>query len=267
MRFMMANSLKQLGAVSPLAAESLLSVLDDEENSTLVAPQDMSDLEVENSVDDYLDEESKIESEIAALCKLGEQYLLSLLDSKNWRLSDTLAEGWGVSVELDRWLLSPHKQDEEWMIGDLDEQFKTEFEIAAFREFQEQHVLSSMRSESWGSRCNVVKALGELGNASSDVVDGLLPLLIDAQWSVRNSAAEALGKLGNASSDVVNGLLCLLRNRTKRSSDGIEAAPALCRLAKTSNTVLPEVVQWLEQNRDEDGIGDAIDCLWSIVVE
>ncbi len=75
------------------------------------------------------------------------------------------------------------------------------------------------------------------------------------------------GKLGNASSDVVNGLLCLLRNRVKRSSATSEVAPALCRLAKTSDTVLSEMVQWLEQNRDEDGIGDAIDCLWSIVVE
>jgi hypothetical protein len=31
--------------------------------------------------------------------------------------------------------------------------------------------------------------------------------------------------------------------------------------------ISPEMLQWLEQNPNDDGIGSAIDCLWSIVVE
>jgi hypothetical protein len=34
-----------------------------------------------------------------------------------------------------------------------------------------------------------------------------------------------------------------------------------------SDIILPEVVQWLEQNSENDGIGNEIGCLWSIVVE
>jgi hypothetical protein len=45
------------------------------------------------------------------------------------------------------------------------------------------------------------------------------------------------------------------------------ATVALGQLAKTSDTIRPEVLQWLEQNPNDDGIGNAIDCLWSIVVE
>ncbi len=45
------------------------------------------------------------------------------------------------------------------------------------------------------------------------------------------------------------------------------ATEALDQLAKTSDTIRPEVLQWLEQNPNDDGISSAIDCLWSIVVE
>ena len=65
----------------------------------------------------------------------------------------------------------------------------------------------------------------------------------------------ALGKLGDASSEVVSNLLSLL-NDTE-----------LGLLGKISDTILQKVVQWLEQNPNDDGIGSAIDCLWSIVVE
>jgi HEAT repeat len=45
------------------------------------------------------------------------------------------------------------------------------------------------------------------------------------------------------------------------------AVLALGTLAKTSDKILPKVLQWLEQHPNHDGIGSAIDCLWSIVVE
>jgi hypothetical protein len=65
----------------------------------------------------------------------------------------------------------------------------------------------------------------------------------------------------NNSPEVINGLLILLGDNNSFVCSG--SAKALDKLAKTSDTILPEVVQWLEQNRNEDGIGSAIDCLWS----
>jgi hypothetical protein len=42
-----------------------------------------------------------------------------------------------------------------------------------------------------------------------------------------------------------------------------EDRAALGQLSKTSDTILTRVVQWLEQNPNDDRIGSPIDCLWS----
>ena len=92
----------------------------------------------------------------------------------------------------------------------------------------------------------------------------LLSLLKDEDRNVRSSAAEALAKLGHANPEVVSMLLSFLGDKYPRLTD---AASALTQLAKTSDIICPEVVQWLKQNANHDEIGSAIDCLWSIVVE
>jgi hypothetical protein len=76
---------------------------------------------------------------------------------------------------------------------------------------------------------------------------------------------EALDELGNASPEVLSCLLSLLGKET--SYVRYRVVSVLSHLAKTSDTICPEVVQWLEQNPNNHGVGDAIDCLWSIVVE
>jgi hypothetical protein len=43
----------------------------------------------------------------------------------------------------------------------------------------------------------------------------------------------------------------------------VEDRAALGQLSKTSDTILIRVVQWLEQNPNNDEIGSPIDCLWS----
>ena len=50
-------------------------------------------------------------------------------------------------------------------------------------------------------RSRAAEALGKLGNASPEVLQGLLALLTDQESQVRSRAAYALGNLGNASKD------------------------------------------------------------------
>ena len=79
------------------------------------------------------------------------------------------------------------------------------------------------------------------------------------------SAASVLIQLGNEISELEPTLLSLLKDSKPRVRS--TATIALGKLAKTSDTVLPEVLQWLEQNQDNNVMGIMIDCLYSIVVE
>jgi NACHT domain len=96
-------------------------------------------------------------------------------------------------------------------------------------------------------------------------LNDLLSSLEHKDSTVRCHAARFLGELGKTNSAIASGLLSLLGDEDVCVYD--EAVKALVQLAKTSDKILPEVVQWLEQNPHNDGIGGAIDCLWSIVVE
>jgi hypothetical protein len=40
----------------------------------------------------------------------------------------------------------------------------------------------------------------------------------------------------------------------------------LVKLGKRDETVLPVLVQWLEQSTPDDSLGSGVDALWSIVV-
>jgi HEAT repeat protein len=110
-------------------------------------------------------------------------------------------------------------------------------------------------------RSGAAAALAQLGNGSPEVMRGLLFLLEDKESIVRGSAAVTLVKLGNDSPEVVNVLISSLGDVRSHIAD------ASAQLARTSATILPKVVQWLEQNPNNEGIGSTIDCLWSIVVE
>lgn len=114
-------------------------------------------------------------------------------------------------------------------------------------------------------RSTAVTLLGKSGNTSSEVIGRLLFLLHDKNSEVRSKTVSALGQLGYASLEIVDSLLYLLDDPDSKVRS--TTVFALSQLAKTSATICPRVVQWLEQNPNDDGIGSAIDCLWSIVVE
>jgi hypothetical protein len=113
-------------------------------------------------------------------------------------------------------------------------------------------------------RFQLLEFQAELGQ-ETEAINALLPLLGDKESNVRYDAAVELGQLGNESLDVVSSLLSLLSDSEPYVRYG--AASALGHLGKRSDAIRLEVLQWLEQNPNDDGIGDAIDCLWSIVVE
>ena len=126
-------------------------------------------------------------------------------------------------------------------------------------------LLSLLVDPEWLIRARAVSALAQLGKGHSDAIGGVLSLLDDPEWFVRSNALLALVQLGYGSSEVVSRLLSLLDD--SKLDLNFTVASAFNQLAKTSTTIIIEVVQWLERNPKHDGIGNAIDCLWSIVVE
>jgi NACHT domain len=125
----------------------------------------------------------------------------------------------------------------------------------------------------------------------TEAISSLLSLLRAPEWNVRSIAASALDEIGKGSAESV--LLSLLDTESDVRSI---ATSALVRLAKTSDTIRPELVQWLEHNPSNGEIGiavlarmwcnesllrkasrylnslytsgnryNAIDCLWSIM--
>jgi HEAT repeat protein len=126
---------------------------------------------------------------------------------------------------------------------------------------------SLLEDENSNTRCNVARLLiDKLGNRNLKVVGVLLSLVkSEISQGDRFYAARILNEFKISSPEVINLWWSLLRDR-ELSMRSI-ASQALSQLSKTSDIIRPKVVQWLEQNLDDDGIGDAIDCLWSIVVE
>ncbi|WP_293093761.1 HEAT repeat domain-containing protein [Moorena sp. SIO3I6] len=95
-------------------------------------------------------------------------------------------------------------------------------------------------------RWRAANALGKLGNSSDTVVDGLLELLKDNDSGVRSTAANALGKLGNSSDTVVDGLLELLKDNDCYVR--ITAAKALLELGNSSESVVNGLLALLHDN-------------------
>ncbi|MEH2080194.1 MAG: HEAT repeat domain-containing protein, partial [Nostoc sp.] len=100
-------------------------------------------------------------------------------------------------------------------------------------------LLGLLKDKSQSVRDSAAQALGNLSNASPQVVEALLGLLKDESQSVRFFAAEALGKLGNASPQVVEALLGLLKDESQIVR--FFAAEALGKLGNAS----PQVVEAL----------------------
>ncbi|NER35903.1 MAG: NACHT domain-containing protein [Oscillatoria sp. SIO1A7] len=127
-------------------------------------------------------------------------------------------------------------------------------------------LLFLLKDESNFVRAIAMYALSQLGGDSEAVVPELLSLLKDENDLVRGSAASALRELGGNSEAVIPGLLSLLKD----DSDLVrsKAADALVKLGKSYGKGAEAIIaQWIEDNRDFENLGDAIDTLWDITSE
>ncbi|MHC5764440.1 MAG: HEAT repeat domain-containing protein [Nostoc sp.] len=122
-------------------------------------------------------------------------------------------------------------------------------------------LLSLLKDETENVRYSAVFALGKLGNASPQVVEALLGLLKDESESVRYSAAFALGKLGNASPQLVEVLLGLLKDESENVRDF--AALALGNLGNASPQVV-EVLLGLLKDESENVRNSAAEALGNL---
>jgi HEAT repeat protein len=280
-RYRAALALGQLGNDSSEVVSSLLSLLGDKESyghatriASALGQLGNNSSEVVSSLLSLLgDKESAVrDSAASALGKLGNNSsevvssLLSLIRDKEWNVRYSAASALGQlgnnSSDVVNNLLSL-LGDEEWNVrccaaSALGQLGNASADVVS-------SLVSLLGDKKWNVRCDAASALGQLGNTSAEVASSLLSLLDDEEWDARDSAASALGQLGNNSSEVINILLSSLSNPMYFVR--ARSTAALVQLAKTSDTIRPEVVQWLEQNPNHDGIGNAIDCLWSIVVE
>jgi HEAT repeat protein len=278
-RYSAAKALGNLGSASPNVISGLISLLDDKNlDVRYAAAMALGNLgsvspDVISGLISLFDKKSKVLYGAAkALGNLGSanlvviNRLLSLLSDENSEVRYGAAKALGClgdsSPDVIDGLLSL-LYDREWTVR-----------YRAARELGYLGIANStvidgllllLDDENLDVRFRATIALSNLEIVNPDVIRRLLSFLGDERSTVRYSAAKALGNLGIVNPDFTRGLLSSLGDKepTVRSS----AASALVQLAKTSDAIRPEVVQWLEQNPNDDGIGSAIDCLWSIVVE
>jgi HEAT repeat protein len=97
------------------------------------------------------------------------------------------------------------------------------------------------------------------------VLQALLYRLSDDDSSVRFRVAQALGQLAQATPELLQALI----DRLSDAYDSVRynAASALGKLGKQTDTVAPLLANWIEQNQQSDYVGHGIDALWAIMTE
>jgi HEAT repeat protein len=275
-----ANALGRLGNTSPEVVSILLSLLDDKEPdvrslaATALGLLENANLVVVSGVITLLnDRELGVRySAVVALGQIGNanpEVVGKLLSFLNDESSDMRSIATAALVQLG----DDNPAIESVLLSLLDDKrssvrhiaVKTLGELGNVNSKVLNGLLSLLGDEESVVRSTTATALGQLGNSSEKVINLLLSLLFDVESDVRYHTAQALGQIGNISQEVVIGLKSLLND--EELIVRYHAATALSKLAENSDTIRLQVMHWLEQNPHYDGIGSAIDCLWSIVVE
>ncbi len=133
-------------------------------------------------------------------------------------------------------------------------------------EILEKSLLPLLQDEDCQVRYNAANALlYRPGKNSLSAQNVMISFVEETEEKFRVQSAQVLRNLNSPRPEIINLWLSLLEDRDLNIRS--VASSALSQLAKTLDTISPKVVEWLEQNPNDDGIGDAIDCLWSIVVE
>jgi HEAT repeat protein len=133
-------------------------------------------------------------------------------------------------------------------------------------EVLEKSLLPLLQDKDCHVRYNAASALLHRPGRNSLLAQNVMISFIEGtEENCRIQSAQVLRNLDESTPERINLWLFLLKDRDSHIRS--LASLALCQLAKTIDTICPKVLQWLEQNLNDDGIGNAIDCLWSIMVE
>jgi HEAT repeat protein len=133
-------------------------------------------------------------------------------------------------------------------------------------EIIEKVLLPLLQDEDCQVQYNTANALlYRSGKNSLSAQNVMISFIEGTEENFRVQSAQVLRNLNSPMPEIINLWLSLLEDRDVNMRS--VASSALSQLAKTSDTICPEVLKWLDQNPNHDRIGNAIDCLWSIVVE
>jgi HEAT repeat protein len=114
-------------------------------------------------------------------------------------------------------------------------------------------------------RSSAASALGQLGNTSPNTIRALTDRLHQNDATFTRCAAEALIQLGHGSMAIAAEIVAFLDHESfswrERYAD--ELGP----IGKQSEEIPYLLKQWLEKHPENEAVRDAIDALWSIVVE
>jgi HEAT repeat protein len=114
-------------------------------------------------------------------------------------------------------------------------------------------------------RSSAAWALGNLGCATPEIIQTLKVRLHQNDNTFTRAAAESLIKLGHSSIDIANEAIAFLEHESFSLRESIAAD--FSRLGKQSKDLEHVLVEWLKKHPEKDAVRDAVDALWSIVVE
>ncbi|MEM7535260.1 MAG: HEAT repeat domain-containing protein, partial [Chloroflexota bacterium] len=99
-------------------------------------------------------------------------------------------------------------------------------------------------------RVSAAQSIGELGQASSEVIVALIDSLNDDSSNVRHSATASLGELDQASQEVIAALIASLNDDSNNVRSC--AAQSLRKLGKTNSEIVTSLIATLKNDEDHD---------------
>lgn len=116
------------------------------------------------------------------------------------------------------------------------------------------YLIADLSRPDAGDRARAVVAIGEVGSAAEFAAIPIVKLLEDEDSEVRSKSAWALGELGNTSKLVLQGLLSRLNSEEKNSRVRYSVAQALVKLGDASEPVLRELFSQFNDKKEDSWV-------------
>jgi len=278
-----AEALRQLGGDTPEVLQMLIEHLNQDDSTVRLRAMDPIEqlgrgkpaiipplINCLNDADDSIRFRG-----VRVLGELGDasptviQALADRLDDANNIVSSYAAEALGklntVNSRIIQTLFA-YLMEEEERIGDSYSIAHTLGNLSSVSIEAKQALITCLKDSGVGTRNSIAEAIGDLENPNSELIQALRDCLEDDDISVRYFAADALRDLGQADDVVARILVNCLNNK---EDDIIRefAVSSLGKLDKQADIVIPELVEWIEQNQQFDYVSDGIDSLRSLMTK